>query len=202
MNDKRQAREIDVRRAIMKLELKAVAKLTLLGILDCVDWSTMSGQVSSTQVSEHLNHPRRSIVRAFVQLEELDLISRSSYWVKENRKSIASTKINVDYIFQLSATMAQCVTMAQDEPPWLKSSATMAQGVVSPCHSINKNNYNNLTQLNSATMALPKRKRLTGEQIKAIETECIRIGDTSHRSRVDVASKLFNIKLIKGGYYV
>lgn len=208
MNDKQQAREIDVRRAIMKLELKAVAKLTLLGILDCVDWSTMSGQVSSTQVSEHLNHPRRSIVRAFVQLEELGLVSRSSYWVKENRKSIASTRINVDYIFKLSATMAQSVTvaqsatMAQDEPPWLKSSATMAQGGVSPCHSINKNNYNNLTQLNSATMALPKRKRLTGEQIKAIETECIRIGDTSHRSRVDVASKLFNIKLIKGGYYV
>ena len=105
MNDKQQAREIDVRRAIMKLELKAVAKLTLLGILDCVDWSTMSGQVSSTQVSEHLNHPRRSIVRAFVQLEELDLISRSSYWVKENRKSIASTKINVDHIFQLILIM-------------------------------------------------------------------------------------------------
>ena len=222
MNDKQQAREIDLRRAIMRLDLKPVPKLVLLATLDRVNWSTMSGEVSSSAVANTLNHNRRSVVRAMTHLVELGLITRDSKRIEATRSTISITTLNVNLILSTgSDTMShRDVTTHSDTmthsdttslgvvTPCPKSSDTTSLGVVTPRHTNNNYQYINNYQSKSDTMShrdatsLPKRKRLTGEQIRAIETECIRIGDTSHRSRVDVASKLFNIKLIKGGYYV
>ena len=221
MNEKTKPREIDVRRAVMRLKLKPVDKLVLLGVLDRVDWSTMSGQVSSKQIADTLSHNPRSVSRALAHLVELRLITRSSYRIEAARNTASLTTMKIDYIFELSQSilkgddMTEGDTMTEGDDmtgsvittegglsPRQPDSDDMTEGGLSPRHTINKNNNINIYPIRSVISSPPKRKRLTGEQIKAIETECIRIGDTSHRSRVDVASKLFNIKLIKGGYYV
>jgi len=209
MNTDTTPREIDMRRSIMRLELKPVTKLVLLGILDRVDWSTMSGEVSSTSVANILNHNRRSVVRAMSQLVELGFITRVSHRVESTKNTVSITTLNVSRIASsTSDTTSHSDTMSRGVvTPCLKGSDTMSRGVVTPCHTINNYQYNNNNQCksdttsHSDTMSLPKRKRLTTEQITAIEIECSKHSDHSHARRVQVAQQLFNIKLIRGGYY-
>ena len=203
MNAKPQAREIDLRRAIMRLDLKPVAKLVFLGLLDRVDWSTMSGEVSSSAIANTLNHNRRSVVRALGDLVDLGYITRDSHRIEATRSSISVTTLNVSLILSKSSdNMTHSDTLSLGVvTPCLKSSDALSLGVVTPCHTINNYQYINNDQDKSDTLSLPKRTRLNRDQVIAIEDECNRLNDSSHTTRVKVASKLFNIKLLKGGYY-
>ena len=203
MNAKPQAREIDLRRAIMRLDLKPVAKLVFLGLLDRVDWSTMSGEVSSSAIANTLNHNRRSVVRALGDLVDLGYITRDSHRIEATRSSISVTTLNVSLILSKSSdNMTHSDTLSLGVvTPCLKSSDALSLGVVTPCHTINNYQYINNDQSKSDTLSLPKRTRLNRDQVIAIEDECNRLNDSSHTTRVKVASKLFNIKLLKGGYY-
>lgn len=203
MNAKPQAREIDLRRAIMRLDLKPVAKLVFLGLLDRVDWSTMSGEVSSSAIANTLNHNRRSVVRALGDLVDLGYITRDSHRIEATRSSISVTTLNVSLILSKGSdnmTHSDASSLGV-VTPCLKSSDTLSLEVVTPCHTINNYQYINNDQDKSDTLSLPKRTRLNRDQVIAIEDECNRLNDSSHTTRVKVASKLFNIKLLKGGYY-
>ena len=215
MNAKPQAREIDLRRAIMRLDLKPVAKLVFLGLLDRVDWSTMSGEVSSSAIANTLNHNRRSVVRALGDLVDLGYITRDSHRIEATRSSISVTTLNVSLILSKSSdnmthsdALSPSDNMTHSDTsslgvvtPCLKSSDALSLGVVTPCHTINNYQYINNDQDKSDTLSLPKRTRLNRDQVIAIEDECNRLNDSSHTTRVKIASKLFNIKLLKGGYY-
>lgn len=68
--------EHDIRRKIYALELKPNTKLTLLGVLDIVNWQTWSSQCSSKDVSKRMSMKETSVRRAFTELVQLGLISR------------------------------------------------------------------------------------------------------------------------------
>ena len=91
-------KEIDVRRAIHKLDLKPNTKLTLLGILCFVKWDNFTGQVSAKDISKEMNINERSVKRALKELIELGLLSRSAQRRSETQHHRAMTKVNVERI--------------------------------------------------------------------------------------------------------
>ncbi len=94
--------EHDLRRRIYALELKPNTKLTLLGVLACVNWQTWSGPCSSQDVAKRMGMDARTVRRAFKNLVELNLIHR----VAERRETAngkghhhrAQTTLNVKLI--------------------------------------------------------------------------------------------------------
>ena len=68
--------EHEIRRKIYTLELKPNTKLTLLGVLDIVNWQTWQSQCSSKDVSKRMSMKETSVRRAFTELVKLGLISR------------------------------------------------------------------------------------------------------------------------------
>ena len=68
--------EHDIRRKIYALELKPNTKLTLLGVLDIVNWQTWQSQCSSKDVGKRMSMKETSVRRAFTELVKLGLISR------------------------------------------------------------------------------------------------------------------------------
>ena len=91
-------REIDIRLAIMKLDIKPVNKLVLLATLIRIDWTTWQSEISSNEIAKTLNHNRRSVVRALTELKELNYLTRSSSKVEAERNSKALTRINISLI--------------------------------------------------------------------------------------------------------
>ena len=68
--------EHDLRRRIYALELKPNTKLTLLGVLDIVNWQTWQSQCSSKDVGRRMSMKETSVRRAFTELVKLGFISR------------------------------------------------------------------------------------------------------------------------------
>jgi DNA-binding Lrp family transcriptional regulator len=91
-------KEIDVRRAIHKLDLKPNTKLTLLGILCFVKWDSFTGQVSAKDISKEMNINERSVKRALKELIDLGLLTRSAQRRNETQHHRAMTKVNVELI--------------------------------------------------------------------------------------------------------
>ena len=102
-------KEIDVRRAIHKLDLKPNTKLTLLGILCFVKWDSFTGQVSAKDISKEMNINERSVKRALKELIELGLLSRSAQRRSETQHHRAMTKVNVERITGTVITRAPSV---------------------------------------------------------------------------------------------
>ena len=139
--NKEKIREVDVSRAIMRLRLSPVTKLVLLGVLDRVDWSTFSGAVSSGAVATTLNHNRRSVVRALVELSELGYIIRTSQKVTSTKNTIAITRMNIELIMSIGAsdTTSLGVVTPRHQPSDTMSLATSD----TTSHIQDKNNYIN-----------------------------------------------------------
>ena len=129
--------EHDIRRKIYALELKPNTKLTLLGVLDIVNWQTWSSQCSSKDVSKRMSMKETSVRRAFTELVQLGLISR----VAERRETAdgkvhhhrAVTRIHIKAIMS-SQTLAhneltplahsELTSLAHKEPPLAHSELT------------------------------------------------------------------------------
>ena len=93
-------KEIDIRDAILRLELKPNTKLTLIGILRLVDWKTWAGPCSAAQLSERLNINDRAIKRALKELVELGLIQRSAQRRGGLQHHRAFTTLNIELILK------------------------------------------------------------------------------------------------------
>ena len=114
--------EHDLRRRIYALELKPNTKLTLLGVLDIVNWQTWQSQCSSKDVGRRMSMKETSVRRAFSELVKLGFISR----VAERRTTEggkvhhhrAVTRLNVRAIMG-SQTLAhnELTPLAHKEPP-------------------------------------------------------------------------------------
>jgi len=107
-------KEIDVRRAIHKLDLKPNTKLTLLGILCFVKWDSYTGQVSAKDISKEMNINERSVKRALKELIELGLLSRSAQRRSETQHHRAMTKVNVE---RITGTVITRIPSVKKTPP-------------------------------------------------------------------------------------
>ena len=122
--------EHDIRRKIYALELKPNTKLTLLGVLDIVNWQTWQSQCSSKDVGKRMSMKETSVRRAFTELVKLGLISRvAERRVTEDGKvhhHRAVTRLNVKALMS-SQTLAhneltplahnELTPLAHIEPP-------------------------------------------------------------------------------------
>jgi len=189
-----QLREIDIRLAIFKLKIKPLSKLVLLAILQRVDWSTFSGDVSSNDIATTLNHNRRSIVRHIVELKAAGYIKRISTRVESDLNAKSTTSLNVSHILKCS-----------EETKQKAKKARATQGSVKMTHSDSVTHGDKLTHSDKMTLPTPDMKpdlRLEEYQIKAIEKQLKRLNIAdSFENRKRVARKLFRIDLLKGGYY-
>jgi len=129
--------EHDIRRKIYALELKPNTKLTLLGVLDIVNWQTWQSQCSSKDVSKRMSMKDTSVRRAFTELVKLGLISR----VAERRETVngkvhhhrAVTRINIKAIMG-SQTLAhnELTPLAHIEPPLAHIEPPLAHSELTP----------------------------------------------------------------------
>jgi len=112
-------KEIDIRDAILRLELKPNTKLTLIGILRLVDWKTWAGPCSAAQLSERLNINDRAIKRALKELVELGLIQRSAQRRGGLQHHRALTTLNIELILKgdSGVTHSHSDTMSPLEKP-------------------------------------------------------------------------------------
>ena len=112
-------KEIDIRDAILRLELKPNTKLTLIGILRLVDWKTWAGPCSAAQLSERLNINDRAIKRALKELVELGLIQRSAQRRGGLQHHRAHTTLNIELILKgdSEVTHSHSDTMSPLEKP-------------------------------------------------------------------------------------
>jgi DNA-binding IscR family transcriptional regulator len=112
-------KEIDIRDAILRLELKPNTKLTLIGILRLVDWKTWAGPCSAAQLSERLNINDRAIKRALKELVELGLIQRSAQRRGGLQHHRALTVLNIELILKgdSGVTHSHSDTMSPLEKP-------------------------------------------------------------------------------------
>ena len=112
-------KEIDIRDAILRLELKPNTKLTLIGILRLVDWKTWAGPCSAAQLSERLNINDRAIKRALKELVELGLIQRSAQRRGGLQHHRAFTTLNIELILKgdSGVTHSHSDTMSPLEKP-------------------------------------------------------------------------------------
>ena len=219
-------REIDIRLAIMKLDIKPVNKLVLLATLIRIDWTTWQSEISSNEIAKTLNHNRRSVVRALTELKELNYLTRSSSKVEAERNSKALTRINISLILN-SDDMSHSDEMSHSDD--MSHSDEMTLPLVTTCHytsdemtlmnsddmshnttniqsNNNNNNYEESDEMShSDEMSLPKAEkllRLELNQIKTIELQLRRnnLSDTLDNRRM-IARRIFRIELKKGGYY-
>jgi hypothetical protein len=112
-------KEIDIRDAVLRLELKPNTKLTLIGILRLVDWKTWAGPCSAAQLSERLNINDRAIKRALKELVELGLIQRSAQRRGGLQHHRALTTLNIELILKgdSGVTHSHSDTMSPLEKP-------------------------------------------------------------------------------------
>ena len=125
--------EHTIRMRVYALELRPNTKLTLLGVLARVNWSTWSGAVSARVISRTVGVNERTVKRSIKELIDLGFIQRVQAQAQNGRDTSAETQINVDLI--MSTSQGESVTVSQGE------SVTMTRGGchhdtgrVSPCH--------------------------------------------------------------------
>ena len=207
-------REIDIRLAIMKLDIKPVNKLVLLATLIRIDWTTWQSEISSNEIAKTLNHNRRSVVRALTELKELNYLTRSSSKVEAERNSKALTRINISLILnsdemthsdEMTLPIVTTCHYTSDEMT-LMNSDDMSHNTTYKQSNNNNNNYEESDDMShSDEMSLPKAEkllRLELNQIKTIELQLRRnnLSDTLDNRRM-IARRIFRIELKKGGYY-
>ena len=155
--------EHDLRRRIYALELKPNTKLTLLGVLDIVNWQTWQSQCSSKDVGRRMSMKETSVRRAFTELVKLGFISR----VAERRTTEggkvhhhrAVTRLNVRAIMG-SQTLAhneltplahkELTPLAHIEPPLAHSELTpLAHSELTPTLIMSYNTTEGTTEDNN-----------------------------------------------------
>ena len=219
-------KEFELRLIIYKLKMTATQKLVLLAILQKCDWSTYAGDISISDISTIINHNRRSVSRAIVWLRENNYIIRTSKKKAADQDTKGDTRINVEKVLSESSASDKMTSdkMTSDKMTSDKmaqklvtkehiASAKMTQlGSVKMTHNYNYNynsiNSNSITasdKMTSDKMTYPDVKpdlRLEDHQSKKIDLQLKRLNlaDT-FQNRKQLARRLFNIKLLKGGYY-
>ena len=212
-------KEYELRLYIYKLKMTATQKLVLLAILQKCDWSTYAGDISISDISTIINHNRRSVTRAIVWLRENNYIIRTSKKKAADQDTKGDTRINVEKVLSESSASDKMTYPTSDKMTSDKmtqelvtkehiASAKMTQlGSAKMTHNYNYN-YNSINS-NSITasdkMTYPDVKpdlRLEDHQSKKIDLQLKRLNlaDT-FQNRKQLARRLFNIKLLKGGYY-
>ena len=88
-----------VRLAAYKLPLKPNTKLTLLGIIQRVDWATMSGSVSARSVADVMGLNERTVRRAMMELEQLGHISRDRMVASNGRNAASMTRVLLSCLY-------------------------------------------------------------------------------------------------------
>jgi len=94
--------EMELRRAILKLKLKANSKIVLVALLLRLDWNTWSGLCSASDVADELTGDKRMVNRAFKDLIDQDIISRVAQRKSERQHYRAFTRVNVSLILGLA----------------------------------------------------------------------------------------------------
>jgi len=94
--------EMELRRAVLKLKLKANSKIVLVALLLRLDWSTWSGLCSASDVADELTGDKRMVNRAFKDLIDQNLISRVAQRKSERQHYRAFTRVNVSLILSLA----------------------------------------------------------------------------------------------------
>ena len=189
-------KEFELRLYIYKLKMTATQKLVLLAILQKCDWSTYAGDISISDISTIINHNRRSVSRAIVWLRENNYIIRTSKKkaAEENKKG--NTRINVEKVLSESSARDKMTYLARDK---------MTYNYNYNYNSINSNSITARDKMTRDKMTYPDVKpdlRLEDHQSKKIDLQLKRLNlaDT-FQNRKQLARRLFNIKLLKGGYY-
>ena len=149
-----QLREIDIRLAIFKLKIKPLGKLVLLAILQRVDWSTFSGDVSSNDIATTLNHNRRSIVRHIVELKAAGYIKRISTRVESDLNAKSTTSLNVSYILKCSEETKQKAKRER-----------VSKGSVKMTHSDNVSHGDKLTHSDNVSQGVVTKKVLGSDRM-------------------------------------
>ena len=209
-------KEFELRLYIYKLKMTATQKLVLLAILQKCDWSTYAGDISITDISTMINHNRRSVSRAIVWLRENGYIIRTSRKKSAAENTKGDTRINVEKILNESSASDKMTSdkttyqlgtkehIARDKMTY-PASDKMTYNYNYNYNSINSNSITARDKMTSDKMTYPDVKpdlRLEEHQSKKIDLQLKRmnLADT-FQNRKQLARRLFNIKLLKGGYY-
>ena len=209
-------KEYELRLYIYKLKMTATQKLVLLAILQKCDWSTYAGNISISDISNIINHNRRSVTRAIVWLRENNYIIRTSKKKAAEENTKGDTRINVEKVLSESSAsdkmtsdkMTQGLVTKEhidsDKMTYLASDK-MTHNYNYNYNSINSNSITASDKMASDKMKYPDVKpdlRLEDHQSKKIDLQLKRLNlaDT-FQNRKQLARRLFNIKLLKGGYY-
>ena len=120
--------EYEIIDMIMKLQLKNTTKLIFVAIARKLDWKTWSKPMSISYIHMMIGGSvsTRSISRALVELQELELINRSTSKRSDNTRAII---LNVDQLVTVSQSPSD--TMSDLTP--CHTSDTMSD--LTPCHT-------------------------------------------------------------------
>ena len=123
--------EYEIIDMIMKLKLKNTTKLIFVAIARKLDWKTWSKPMSISYIHMMIGGSvsTRSISRALVELQELELINRSTSKRSDNTRAII---LNVDQLVTVSQSPS--ATMS-DLTPCHTSSDTMSDPPLTLCHT-------------------------------------------------------------------
>ena len=135
--------EYEIIDMIMKLQLKNTTKLIFVAIARKLDWKTWSKPMSISYIHMMIGGSvsTRSISRALVELQELELINRSTSKRSDNTRAII---LNVDQLVTVSQSpsdtmsdLTPCHTSdtMSDLTPCHTSSDTMSDPPLTPCHT-------------------------------------------------------------------
>ena len=179
--------EHEIRRKIYTLELKPNTKLTLLGVLDIVNWQTWQSQCSSKDVSKRMSMKETSVRRAFTELVKLGLISRvAERRVTEDGKvhhHRAVTRLNIKAIIG-SQTLAhsELTPLAHKEPPLAHSELTpLAHSELTPTLIMSYNTTEGTTgEYNRETTEETQQTSLPDDDAQTVEADDAAEVDESH----------------------
>jgi len=187
--------EHDIRRKIYTLELKPNTKLTLLGVLDIVNWQTWQSQCSSKDVGKRMSMKETSVRRAFTELVKLGLISRvAERRVTEGGKvhhHRAVTRINVKAIMSTQTLDHNELTplahneltpLAHIEPPLAHSELTpLAHSELTPTLIMSYNTTEGTTEeYNRETTEETQQTSQPDDDAQTIEAdEAVEVDDSS-----------------------
>ena len=135
--------EYEIIDMIMKLQLKNTTKLIFVAIARKLDWKTWSKPMSISYIHMMIGGSvsTRSISRALVELQELELINRSTSKRSDNTRAII---LNVDQLLAVSqppsdtmSDLTPCHTpdTMSDLTPCHTPPDTMSDPPLTPCHT-------------------------------------------------------------------
>ena len=127
MQDTTKVSESDVRHLIYKLNIKLGLRWALLGVLDCVDWSTLAGEVSQRVIVEKMNVHRGTLQRSLKELEELGLISINRRVSERGAHRRAHYRISLKTLQSMVKTEATPMPLTAATPMPLTAATHAAQ---------------------------------------------------------------------------